>query len=164
MDDDIGYLKGSETEKIMPVLRGLLDNVENLLPNSPSHMTKDGVTVTPLDGLMAQGIFSAQALAYMRGRSVVKQFMLIDEVQNASPSQVLSIVSRAGDGSKVVLMGDVDQIDHPYLDKRNNGLTYVAERMRGSALCRQVAFYDSECTRSPLASEAITRLTPKGVL
>lgn len=166
MDEDIGYLKGTETDKVLPALRGLLDNVDNLMPNHVSQWTKDEDRnqMTALESLMSQGIIIPQALAYMRGRSINNQIILVDEVQNATPNQVLSIVTRVGAGTKIVLMGDVDQIDHPFLDKRSNGLAYAAEHMRGSKTCRQITFVEDECERSALASEAIARLTPKGVM
>lgn len=72
------------------------------------------------------------------------------------------MITRIGENSKIVILGDPDQIDHPYLDRRNNGLSYAAEHMRGSKSCWQITFDESECTRSELASEAIARLTPKG--
>lgn len=79
-----------------------------------------------------------------------------------SLTQVLSMITRAGEGSKIVLLGDPDQIDNPFLDRQNNGLVFASEKMKGSPLCWQISFTEDECTRSPLAKEAIRRLTPKG--
>ena len=79
-----------------------------------------------------------------------------------TPLQAFSIISRAGAGSKIVLCGDVEQIDNVALDSRTNGLTYASERMKGSPLVAQVSFLDSECVRSPLAMEALKRMSPKG--
>lgn len=152
MDDDIGYLKGSESEKITPLLRGFFDNVENLMPEGEGTVEE----------LMGRKVIEAQALAYMRSRSIAKQFVIVDEAQNLTPTQVLSIITRIGNDSKLVLLGDPDQIDHPHLDRHTNGLVYAAERMKGSRICSQITFNDTECTRSPLAAEAIARLTPKG--
>lgn len=163
MDDDIGYLKGDEVQKVMPALRGLTDNVDNLMPHAEKGTGKfPGEGVSALDSLMTQGVIDAQAMAYMRGRSICNQFIIVDEAQNATVTQILSMITRVGDGSKIVILGDPDQIDHPFLDKKNNGLVYASERMMGSPLCWQVTFDESECTRSALASEAIARLTPKG--
>ncbi len=162
MDADVGFLKGDEKEKMLPSLRGLTDNVDNLMPGSRS-MKKDGVEeADPLEYLFDRRIIEVQALAYMRGRSITNQFILVDEMQNSPVSQVLSIITRLGEGSKIVIMGDPDQIDNPYLDRLNNGLVYAADRMFGSKLCCQVSFMESESTRSPLAKEAIERLSPKG--
>ena len=157
MDNDIGYLKGDESEKVLPVLRGLMDNIDNLISGK-----KTIPGASPVDYLMETGVLKPQAMAYMRGRSIMDQFIIMDEMQNATPIQALSIVTRIGEGSKLVLMGDPDQIDNPYLDRQSNGLVYAAERMRGSPYCRQVTFLEKESTRSPLAKDALSRLRPKG--
>lgn len=162
MDNDVGFLKGDEKEKVLPTLRGLLDNVDNLMPSDRGF--KDGCSQgSQLDTLMERGVIEAQAMAYMRGRSICKQYMVVDEMQNSTAVQALSMVTRIGDESKIVLLGDPDQIDSPYLDRRSNGLVYAAERMRGSPHCWQVAFMDEESTRSPLAKDALKRMTPKGM-
>ena len=163
MDDDIGYLKGGEHEKILPTLRGLIDNIINLSPDADEGHIKDGVQCGGIvDELLARGVIDAQAMAYMRGRSIMRQYIVCDEMQNATINQVLSIVTRVAEESKIVLLGDPNQIDHLLLDKRTNGISYAADRMRGSNLTFQITFDESECTRSPLAAEAIARLTPKG--
>jgi PhoH-like ATPase len=79
-----------------------------------------------------------------------------------SPSQAIGLVTRAGEGTKIVLAGDAAQIDNPRLDSRTNGLSYASEAMKGSGLCAQVVFDDTECTRSRLAGEAAARMLPKG--
>lgn len=112
----------------------------------------------PVEELMARNIIEAQAMAYMRGRSIVKQYIIADEMQNSTPVQALSITTRLGDYSKIVLCGDTQQIDSPYMDERNNGLTFASERMKGSPLCCQLTFLEKESTRSPLAREAIERM------
>ena len=163
MDADVGYLKGDERQKVLPTLRGLMDNMENLMQQDPRDRKKDGINCeSPADTLLANGIVDAQAMAYMRGRSICRQFMIVDEMQNSTVNQVLSIITRVGEESKIVLLGDPNQIDNPYLDRISNGLVYAAERMRGSPLCWQITFNERESTRSPLAREAIERLTPKG--
>lgn len=164
MDDDIGYLKGDEVQKVMPALRGLTDNVDNLMPGHDKGVGKSKAEISALDSLMSQGVIDAQAMAYMRGRSITRQFIIVDEAQNATVTQILSLITRVGEGSKIVILGDPDQIDHPFLDRRNNGLVYASERMMGSPLCWQVTFDETECTRSALAGEAIARLTQKGVI
>ena len=84
--------------------------------------------------------------------------VIIDEAQNCTPNQILSIITRAGEKTKIVLLGDLNQIDNSRLDKRNNGLAYAIERMKGSKLCDVISFEENECTRSPLAKEASERL------
>lgn len=161
MDNDVGFLKGDEKEKVLPTLRGLLDNVDNLMPNAARG--KDGFeTGSLLDDLIERGIIEAQAMAYMRGRSITRQYMVVDEMQNSTQTQALSIITRIGEESKIILLGDPDQIDSPYLDRRNNGLVYAAEGMKGSPHCFQLTFMEKESTRSPLAKDALARLRPKG--
>ena len=96
--------------------------------------------------------------AYLRGRSIIKQWVIIDEAQNLSPKQIKAIITRVGIGTKLILIGDPDQIDHPFMDSRSNGLCYASERMKGSKLCYQVTLKYEECERSPLAYEGSKRL------
>lgn len=117
---------------------------------------------TYMDELLERGIISAQALACMRGRSISNSWIIIDEAQNMTPTQAFGIISRAGIGSKVILLGDPHQIDNPKLDSRTNGLVFASERMKGNPLCMQITMEDSECVRSPLALAAIENLSPKG--
>lgn len=160
-DNDIGYLKGSEEEKIGPLIRPVMDNLEQLCRTKKLVKKGDMVFDNYVQDLFDRGVVVAQAMAYMRGRSIANTFILIDEAQNSSQSQAFGIVSRVGIGAKVVLCGDPDQIDAPELDTRNNGLCYASEMMRGSPLCAQVAFEPEECVRSPLALEAIQRMSQK---
>ena len=165
MDNDVGFLKGDEVEKVLPSLRGLLDNIDDLMGGSRGKEMKDDSPLgSYLDDLMERGVIEAQAMAYMRGRSIKYQYMVVDEMQNSTATQALSIITRIGDFSKIVLLGDPAQIDSPYLDSKSNGLTYAAERMKGSPLCWQVTFSQKETTRSALAKEAIERMSPKNRL
>ena len=150
-DEDIGYLKGDEMDKIKPLIRPCYDNLEALLCDE-----KDTSETTrgKIEYLFAKGWITAEALAYLRGRSIANTYILCDEAQNSTPQQIMGIISRAGLKSKIVIVGDPDQIDNPKLDAKNNGLVYAAERMRGSSLCMQLTFSESECVRSPLAREA----------
>ena len=84
---------------------------------------------------------------------------IVDEAQNATPNQILEIVTRAGKGTKVVLLGDIDQIDNPKLSKRNNGLVFASEKMKGSSLVAQLEFSHEDAVRSPLSIDAAKRLT-----
>ena len=155
MDEEIGFLPGSEQDKISPLLRGTYDNLEVIF-GSPEDTRAD------LDGKIAtlfdMGYIEAQAVSYLRGRSITNTYIIIDEVQNCTPNQILSIITRAGEGSKIVLLGDPNQIDNPRLDKRNNGLVYALERMKGDPLCEIITFDESECTRSALAKSASDKL------
>lgn len=165
MDKTLGYLKGDEVQKLTPLLRPIFDNVENLHKMSQRKGKKDDDAYgDPVQELLACGAVTIQSMGYMRGRSIADTYIIIDEAQNMSLTQVLSMITRAGEGSKIVLLGDPDQIDSQFLDKKNNGLVFAAEKMKGSELCWQLSFLESECTRSPLAKEAIRRLTPKGAV
>ena len=84
--------------------------------------------------------------------------LIIDEAQNMTPNQVKGIITRAGAGTKIILLGDPNQIDKPFLDERTNGLSYASEKMKGSPLCWQVTMSAEECERSALAMDAICRL------
>lgn len=161
-DDDIGYLKGGEEEKIEPLIRPFKDNLECLC-KLKEKSNKDGIQTgtTYVQELFGTGIITAQAMAYMRGRSIANSYVIIDEAQNMNPMQAFGIISRIGDGSKVILAGDPEQIDNPELDTRNNGLSYASECMRNSPLCAQITFGKDECVRSKLALEAIKRMSGK---
>ncbi len=155
MDEDIGFLPGSEMDKIDPLLRGVYDNIEVLFTN-PDDTPEEAASKK--DYLFSRGYLQAQSLAYLRGRSISNTYIIIDEAQNCSGSQMDTIIKRAGEGTKIVLIGDTDQIDNPRLDGRNNGLVYAIEKMKGSELCEIVSMDESECTRSALAKEAAKRL------
>lgn len=155
MDEEIGFLPGTEQDKISPLLRGAYDNLEVLLGNKDD--TPD-ILQDKIAEIFQRGYITAQSVAYLRGRSITNTYIIIDEAQNCTPNQILSIITRAGEGSKIVIMGDPNQIDNIRLDKRNNGLVYALERMKDSKLCEIITFSESECTRSPLAKEASEKL------
>ncbi|RKY29360.1 MAG: PhoH family protein [Planctomycetota bacterium] len=148
MGRDIGYLPGSKEEKLEHWMQPIFDNLEFLLEVRRSRETPEKRMKELLEG----GIISLEALTYIRGRSVSGQYVIIDEAQNLTPHEVKTIISRAGEGSKMVLTGDPYQIDNPYLDSSSNGLTYVAERMKGQELFAHITLTKSE--RSTLASIA----------
>ncbi|SES39580.1 PhoH family protein [Salipaludibacillus aurantiacus] len=122
MGKDIGYLPGEKEEKLRPWMQPIYDNLEYLF-----NTNKSG----ELDQILA-GMSSIQveALTYIRGRSIPDQFIIIDEAQNLTKHEVKTILTRVGEGSKIILMGDPKQIDHPYLDEYTNGLTYVTEKLK----------------------------------
>lgn len=156
-DEDIGFLKGTEMDKIKPLIRPCYDNLEQLLTDDLK--TEDAELMnSKIEYLFEKDILRAEAMAYMRGRSLANMFMLIDECQNSTPNQMLGLITRAGEDTKIVITGDIKQIDNPKLDKKNNGLAFASERMKGSSLCMQVAFEEEECVRSELSKEAASRL------
>ncbi|MBA4700564.1 MAG: PhoH family protein [Ruminococcus sp.] len=158
-DDDIGFLPGDETEKIAPLLRPAIDNLELLVDQNEKERFADERGLSgKVEELFDRGIISAQALNYIRGRSVTKTYLIIDEAQNLTPKQAKGIITRAGVGTKIILLGDPNQIDHPLLDERTNGLSYAAEKMKGSPLCYQITLSADECERSALALDAIKRM------
>ena len=154
MDATFGFLPGSELDKLTPQLRPFKDNIEALFAKQECK-NKDGMRLPSLlDELIASGVITAESMEYMRGRSLRNTYLIVDEAQNCTQNQILSIVSRIGEGSKVVLLGDPDQIDSKFLSKKNNGLVFAASKFTGNKLCSQVTFYNNECVRSPLAKEA----------
>ena len=158
-DDDIGFLPGDESEKIAPLLRPAIDNLELLVDQNEKERYSDEQSLSDkIEELFDRGIISAQALNFIRGLSVTKTYLIIDEAQNLTPKQAKGIITRAGMGTKVILLGDPNQIDHPLLDERTNGLSYAAEKMKGSPLCYQITLSADECERSELAMDAIKRM------
>ena len=105
-----------------------------------------------VDALFESNTIELEALAYVRGRSIAKQFLIVDEAQNLTPHEVKTVASRVGEGTKLVLTGDPYQIDNPYLDSNSNGLVYAAERMKGQELVGHVTLETAE--RSDLAALA----------
>jgi PhoH-like ATPase len=158
-DEDIGYLPGSEVEKLAPFMRSVIDNLEILLDSDEYERYKNESELRDkVDELFHRNYITTEAIAFIRGRSIQKNWVIIDEAQNLTPKQVKGIVTRAGRGTKIILIGDPDQIDHPYLDSRTNGLCYAAERMKGSKFCCQITMHDDECERSPLAFDSAVRM------
>lgn len=148
MGKDIGYLPGEKEEKLRPWMQPIYDNLEFLFDTKKSG---------DLDKiLMGLGSIQVEALTYIRGRSIPGQFIIIDEAQNLSKHEVKTIVSRVGENSKIVLLGDPEQIDHPYLDSQSNGLTYLVERFKEEGISGHVTLEKGE--RSRLAQLATERL------
>ena len=163
MDAGLGYLPGSIEDKVSPILAGAIDNLMQLTKTKSSR-TKDGFQLPDsyANELISKGIIKMEAIAYLRGRSICDTWIVIDEAQNMTPAQAHSIITRVGLGSKIILCGDPEQCDSPYLDSRTNGLSFASEKMKGSPLCWQVSFKDDECVRSQLALESLRKLAPKG--
>lgn len=170
--EKIGYLPGGELEKISPYLRGVMDNLKNLhersndeteivmKKNAKSQVNKKSKDYSEKpqceDGssIFAMGMIKAEAVGYIRGRSICDTYIIIDEAQNLSPVEVKTIITRVGTGTKLILIGDPEQIDRPELDERNNGLSYASERLKGEETCWQITLTDDESVRSELAKRA----------
>ena len=158
-DTDIGFLPGDEQEKISPLMRPVIDNLEQLIDSNEEKRYEDERALRgKIEEIFDRNLIQAEALNFIRGRSIVKTYLIIDEAQNMTPNQVKGIISRAGEGTKIILLGDPAQIDRPFLDERTNGLSYAAQYMKGSPLCWQVTLTADECERSALAMDAIKRL------
>ncbi|MBX3158180.1 MAG: PhoH family protein [Deltaproteobacteria bacterium] len=145
---DIGYLPGDIEEKLNPWMQPIYDNLELLLGINKADK-KDGRSYAELVDL---GYVEIEPLTYIRGRSLPNVYMIVDEAQNLTPHEVKTIITRAGEGTKIILTGDPYQIDHPYLDSSNNGLTTVAERFKNESIAAHVILTKGE--RSPLAELA----------
>lgn len=158
-DDDIGFLPGDEQEKISPLMRPIMDNLEQLIDSNEEERYKDENELKgKIEEIFERGLIQAEALNFIRGRSLIQTYLIIDEVQNTTPNQIKGIITRAGKNTKIILLGDPNQIDWPFLDERTNGLSYAAEHMKGSSLCWQITMSPEECERSELAMDAIQRL------
>lgn len=124
MGKDIGYLPGDMNEKLRPWMQPIFDNLEFLFDIDENK--KKGTIEEAIQGINLE----IEALTYIRGRSIPQQFIILDEIQNMSPHEIKTVITRAGEGTKIILLGDPEQIDHPYLDSTNNALTYVIEKMK----------------------------------
>lgn len=144
MGKDLGYLPGEKEEKLRPWMQPIYDNLEYLFD------TKKAGDIDKI--LMGMGSIQVEALTYIRGRSIPGQFIIIDEAQNLTKHEVKTIVSRVGEGSKIVLMGDPGQIDHPYLDSMSNGLTHIVEKFKSESISGHMTLEKGE--RSKLAQHA----------
>jgi len=146
MGKDIGYLPGAKNQKMSHWMQPLFDNLEYIIEVAHQQNLKS------IDQVLNNKVIEIEALTYIRGRSLPRQYIIIDEAQNLSPHEVKTIVSRAGEGTKVVLTGDPYQIDNPYLDAESNGLTCLVEAFRDVEISGHVTLGHSE--RSYLAELA----------
>ncbi len=147
LGNDIGYLPGAKDDKLLQWMKPIFDNLDFLFQSGrPNGSTKK------ISELMNSQRLELEAITYIRGRSLANQFIIVDEAQNLTPHEIKTIISRAGEGSKMVLTGDPEQIDNPYLDASSNGLTYSAERLKGLSIHGHITLARSE--RSELAGIA----------
>ena len=158
MGRDIGYLPGDIDEKLAAWMQPIFDNLQYLLSTRGAQLqaTDSHSVEQRIAKLMADGKLVLEPLTYIRGRSIPHQFMIVDEAQNLTPHEIKTIASRVGEGTKLILTGDIGQIDNPYLDQSSNGLAYAVEKMKGVRLFAHVTLAKSE--RSELASLAASRL------
>jgi len=141
MGKDIGFLPGTMEEKMLPWLMPIHDNLEFILGNK--HKFKS---------YFEQGLIEVEALTYIRGRSISNAFIIIDEAQNLTAHEVKTIITRVGEGTKVILTGDIEQIDNIYTNETSNGLTYAIEKFKDSELVGHITFKKGE--RSKIATLA----------
>ena len=159
MDEDLGFLPGTEKEKIAPLMRPIYDNLEILVDSDGKHRYDNEKDLAEkVQYIFEKGYIDMQAVGYLRGRSITKHYIIIDEAQNLTPTAAKGIITRAGKDTKIILCGDPQQIDNAFLDERTNGLSYISELMKDSPLCWQLTCDDNECVRSPLAMDAIKRI------
>jgi PhoH-like ATPase len=149
---DIGYLPGDVEEKLTPWMQPIFDNIEFLMGLSRN----DRMQGRGYHELMDLGILEIEPLTYIRGRSIPNQFMVVDEAQNLTPHEVKTILSRAGDNTKIILTGDPYQIDNPYVDAMSNGLVHAVKRFRDTRIAAHVTLSKGE--RSELAELATNLL------
>jgi PhoH-like ATPase len=158
MGKDLGFMPGDKDEKLAHWMQPIFDNLTFLL-SSHGRKPVEGESASvkqKIDKMMSDNVIELEALTYIRGRSIPHQYVIVDEAQNLTPHEVKTIVSRAGEGTKVVLTGDPYQIDNPYLDSSSNGLSYAVDRMKGQSLHGHITLQESE--RSTLAGLAASYL------
>ncbi len=150
MGKDIGYLPGSVQEKLKPWMQPVFDNLEYLLDGYQSE------NFGRMSDLMHSGMLEVEALTYIRGRSIPDQFIIVDEAQNLTPHEIKTIVSRVGENTKIILTGDPFQIDNPYMNESNNGLSYIVDKFQSVGLAGHIILEKGE--RSALANIAAEML------
>jgi PhoH-like ATPase len=149
---DIGYLPGDVEEKLMPWMQPIFDNVELLMGISRTERRRG----RSYQELMDLGVLEIEPLTYIRGRSIPNQVIVVDEAQNLTPHEVKTIISRAGDSTKIVLTGDPYQIDNPYVDSTNNGLVHIVNQFKAERIAGHITLMKGE--RSELAELAANLL------
>ena len=147
-NQDIGFLPGDQKQKMSPYLQPLMDNL-NVIKAQFRPSSKEALKI---EGLLKDEKLVISPLAYIRGRSLGKAFFIIDEAQNLTPHEIKTIITRAGEGTKMVFTGDIFQIDQPYLDQWSNGLTHLGEKLYGQPLFQHIFLRKGE--RSELSDLA----------
>ena len=151
MGRDIGFLPGELGEKLRPWMQPIYDNLEFILGADDDPGNQEGDKRAPAQGtiqyLMQSGLLAVEPLTYIRGRSIPEQYVIVDEAQNLSPHEAKTIITRAGEGTKIVFTGDFFQIDHPYLNLYSNGITFTAQRMRNESIFAHITLTKGERSR-----------------
>lgn len=142
---DLGYLPGDISAKLDPYMQPLHDNLSVI----KHQFDENDINATRINTMLENEKLVIAPLAYIRGRSLQRIFFIVDEAQNLTPHEVKTIITRAGEGTKIVFTGDIHQIDHPYLDTESNGLTYLISRMKGQDIYSHITLERGE--RSELA-------------
>ena len=149
---DIGFLPGTEKDKIAPYMQPLFDNL-NVIKSQFSLQSNDAKLI---DELQKSNRLVIEALAFIRGRSLSETICIVDEAQNLTPHEIKTIITRTGEGTKMIFTGDIHQIDSPYLDAQSNGLAYMVERMKGQDIFAHVNLIKGERSRlAELASDLL---------
>jgi PhoH-like ATPase len=150
--EDIGYLPGTEEEKMQPWMGALEDNLEVLNKGDSSASQWERSSTQDL----IRSRVKVKAMSFMRGRTFVNKFLIVDEAQNLTPKQMKTLITRAGPGTKVICMGNIAQIDTPYLTEGSSGLTYVVDRFKGWSHAGHITLQRGERSRlADFASEAL---------
>lgn len=158
LGNDIGFMPGDKNDKLRHWMQPIFDNLDFLMgesSNGKNKPPKSGINQR-VQNLLNNDQLSLEAITYIRGRSIARQYIIIDEAQNLTPHEVKTIISRAGEDTKIVLTGDPAQIDNPYLDAASNGLTYLVDRLKNQPIYGHVTLKKSE--RSELAGIAARML------
>ena len=145
---DLGFLPGDIDSKLTPYMQPLFDNLTVI----KHQFKKNDKRLDKIKELLDDQKLLITPLAYIRGRSLQKSFFIVDEAQNLTPHEVKTIITRAGEGTKIVFTGDINQIDHPYLDKKSNGVSYLINRMKKQKIYSHINLKKGE--RSELAELA----------
>lgn len=149
---DLGYLPGDEKQKVAPYMQPLFDNLNVI----KSQLGSNSSELRVIEELQKSGKLEIEALAYIRGRSLSETYCIIDEAQNLTPHEVKTIITRAGEGTKMIFTGDLQQIDSPYLDSQSNGLAYMIDKMSGQNIFAHVNLIKGERSElSELASNLL---------
>jgi PhoH-like ATPase len=152
MGKDIGFLPGTVEEKLTPWMYPIVDNVELIMRRE----NRGSRNIRGFKELVEMGVLVLEPLTYIRGRSIHNQYLILDEAQNLTPHEIKTIITRVGDGTKIVVTGDPYQIDNPYIDSSSNGLTYVVERFKSQEVSAHLLFSKGERSRlSELAANLL---------
>ena len=150
---DLGFLPGDKMDKIRPWMQPIFDNLEYLfhspqarsVPGIKNARARDREDLVDIESYLTfAGRIELEALSFIRGRSIARRFILVDEAQNCTAHAVKSLLTRVGEGSKIVFTGDVEQIDHPYLDSASNGLTILIEKLKEASLSGHITLHKGE--------------------